>query len=219
MKARYSNNNNMPDTYAKRSEGITMTKPTIYGYARVSTTGQHLKPQVEQLKGAGATKIFKEKLSGKNLERGKLQELLKTLKAGDTLVVTKMDRLARNVSEGMALIDDLNSRDVTLNVLNMGVFDNSPTSKLIRNILLSVADWEREMILERQREGIEQAKQAGKYKGRPKTYTSKHKGLQHALNLFDDRKSNGYTVDEIAEMTGISKRTIYREAKKRTDAK
>lgn len=219
MKARYSNNNNMTNTYAKRNEGIIMTKPTIYGYARVSTTGQHLKPQIEQLKDVGATKIYREKLSGKNLERGKLQELLNELKAGDTLIVSKMDRLARNVSEGMALIDDLNSRNVTLNVLNMGVFDNSPTSKLIRNILLSVADWEREMILERQREGIEQAKRAGKYKGRPKTYTKNHKGLNHALELFDNRETNGHTVDEIAEMTGISKRTIYREAKKRTDAK
>lgn len=186
-----------------------------YGYARVSTAQQDLKAQVKQLQQAGATKIIEEKISGKNLERAGLQDLLNDLKEGDTLVITKMDRIARNVKDGIQIIDSLNDKGVTLHVLNMGVFDNTPTSKMIRNILLSVAEWEREMMLERQKEGIAEAKKAGKYKGMPKKYHEKHKGLQHALELFDNRSENKMTVNDIADITGISRATIYREVRAR----
>lgn len=148
--------------------------------------------------------------SGKDLERAGLQELFNQLQAGDTLIITKMDRMARNVQDGISLIDSLNERGITLHVLNMGLFDNSPTSKLIRNILLSVGEWEREMILERQREGIQEAKVRGVFKGMPKKYTDKHKGLQHALALYVTRDSNKMTVNEISSITGISRATIYR---------
>lgn len=183
----------------------------IYGYARVSTVGQDLTIQKKALKGAGAEKIIAEKASGKNTDRKGLKRLLGQLQSGDALIITKMDRIARNVKEGIELIDNLNEQGITLNVLNMGVFDNSPTSKLIRNILLSVGEWEREMILERQREGIQEAKARGLYKGMPKKYTDTHKGLQHALELMENRDSNNMTVNDIAEETGISRATIYRE--------
>lgn len=189
-----------------------------YGYARVSTAQQNLASQKKALKEAGAEEIYAEKVSGKNLDRALLQEVLKRLKSGDTLVVTKMDRIARNVIEGIALIDSLIERGIALHVLNMGIFDDTPTSRLIQNILLSVADWERQMMLERQREGIELAKEQGKYKGRQKTYTKNHKGLKHALSLFNNRADNKLTVQEIAEMTGISRRTIYREAERLKEA-
>ena len=115
----------------------------IYGYARVSTVGQDLTIQKKALKEAGAEKIIAEKASGKNTDRKGLKRLLAQLQSGDALIITKMDRIARNVKEGIELIDNLNEQGITLNVLNMGVFDNSPTSKLIRNILLSVGEWER----------------------------------------------------------------------------
>lgn len=181
------------------------------GYARVSTVGQDLTTQVKALKQAGAEKIVKEKQSAKNINRSGLQKLLVELKEGDTLIITKMDRISRNVRDGIALIDDLNKMGISLHVLNMGVFDNSPASKLIRNILLSVAEWEREMILERQKEGIQEAKARGLYKGMPKKYNSNHKGLQHALELMDNRDSNKMTVNDISSITGISRATIYRE--------
>ncbi|MGB3160378.1 MAG: recombinase family protein [Carnobacterium sp.] len=181
-----------------------------YGYARVSTAGQNLTAQKKALTDAGTEKIYSEKVSGKSIDRKQLDKLLKELKAGDTLIVTKMDRIARNVKEGIDFIESLNNNGITLHVLNMGIFDNTPTSKLIQNILLSVADWEREIILERQREGIALAKEQGKYKGRKPKYTNQHKGLEHALELFNDRVNNKLTVKEIEDMTGISKSTIYR---------
>lgn len=186
-----------------------------YGYARTSTQHQDLTAQKKALKQAGVEKIISEKKSGKDLDRQGLQALFNQLQDGDTLVITKMDRIARNVKDGIELIDELNEKGITLHVLNMGVFDNTPTSKLIRNILLSVADWEREMMLERQKEGIQEAKARGVYKGRKKKFTDSNKALQHALELFQDRDNNKKTVQEIADITGMSRMTLYREAKKR----
>lgn len=186
-----------------------------YGYARVSTHHQELEAQIKTLKQSGAERIVSEKVSGKDLDRAGLQKLLNQLEPGDTLIIAKMDRIARNVQDGIQLIDNLNERGIILHVLNMGLFDSSPTSKLIRNILLSVGEWEREMILERQREGIQEAKARGVYKGRIKKYTDKHRGLSHALELLRNRETNKMTVKEIEAITGISKATLYREAKHR----
>ncbi|MBJ7984777.1 MULTISPECIES: recombinase family protein [Bacillus cereus group] len=189
----------------------------IYGYARVSTQGQNLESQLTELKKAGAEDIRKEKASGKSLNRNGLNDLLNQLTQGDTLMVTKMDRIARNVREGIDLISQLNEKGIKLHVLNMGVFDGSPTSKLITNILLSVADWEREMLLERQRAGIEEAKKRGAYKGRAKKYTSKNASLVHALELYDNRDTNKMTMNKIAEVTQISRATLYRAIKEREE--
>ena len=189
----------------------------IYGYARVSTHGQNLESQLTELKKAGAEEIYKDKASGKSLNRDGLKDLLSQLTEGDTLIVTKMDRIARNVREGIDLISQLNEKGIKLHVLNMGVFDGSPTSKLITNILLSVADWEREMLLERQRAGIEEAKKRGAYKGRAKKYTSKNASLVHALELYDNREANKMTMNKIAEATQISRATLYRAIKEREE--
>jgi DNA invertase Pin-like site-specific DNA recombinase len=183
---------------------------TILGYARTSMEHQNIKMQIEQLKQAGAVTIHQDQKTGKNMDREGLQSLLSHLKEGDTLMVTKMDRIARNVKAGIELIDELNEKGIKLHVLNMGLFDGTPTSRMLQNILLSVAEWEREMMLERQRVGIEQAKQAGKYKGKPKKYTDKNAGLTHALELMKDRNTNGLTVNEIADITKISRATLYR---------
>ena len=189
----------------------------IYGYARVSTQGQNLESQLTELKKAGAEEIYKDKASGMSLNRDGLKDLLSQLTEGDTLIVTKMDRIARNVREGIDLISQLNEKGIKLHVLNMGVFDGSPTSKLITNILLSVADWEREMLLERQRAGIEEAKKRGAYKGRAKKYTSKNASLVHALELYDNREANKMTMNKIAEATQISRATLYRAIKEREE--
>lgn len=199
----------------KRPKGMNWMK---YGYARVSSASQNLTAQKKALIESGAEKIYSEKVSGKSMDRKQLDKLLKELKTGDTLVVTKMDRIARNVREGIDFIESLNSNGITLHVLNMGIFDNTPTSKLIQNILLSVADWEREIILERQREGIALAKAQGKYKGRKPKYTNQHKGLEHALDLFENRADNKLTVKEIEDMTNISKSTIYRAVREKEGA-
>lgn len=187
---------------------------TQYGYARVSTKDQNIETQIKQLKEAGATIIYQDKKTGKNMDREGLNDLLSKLKEGDTMVVTKMDRIARNLREGIDLIQNLVDNGIKLHVLNMGLFDGSPTSRLIINILLSVADWEREMMLERQREGIQAAKERGLYKGRPMKYTMNHKGLEYALDLLENREINKLTVNQIAEITKISRASLYRAAKR-----
>lgn len=185
----------------------------IYGYARVSTVGQNLEAQIKALQDAGAEQIIQEKKSGKDLDREGLQSLLSQLKSGDILLVTKMDRIARNVRKGMELIEELDEKGITLRVLNMPELSGGSTSKLVRNILLSVADWEREMMLERQREGIAIAKANGKYSNKPRKYHDKHKGMESALHDLANREQNGLTVKEICEKYSVTRSSLYNKAK------
>jgi DNA invertase Pin-like site-specific DNA recombinase len=141
------------------------------GYARTSTSDQTagLAAQERDLKAAGAERIFGEQVSSV-APRAKLAECLAFLRQGDVLTVTKPDRLARSTAELLTIEADLSKRGVGLVVLSMGgerLDTRNPTSKLMLTILAGVATWEREIMLERQREGIAKAKAAGKYKGRP----------------------------------------------------
>lgn len=177
----------------------------ICGYARVSTKyqekeGNSLDAQEEQLKAAGARIIYKETYTGTLVERPQFNELKHALEAGDTIMVTKLDRLARSASAGIDLIDELLSHGIKVHVLNMGLMDNTPTGKLIRNILLAFAEFERDMIVERTQEG---RRISGHYGGRPKKY--KKEQIEHALYLL---KSHSYK--QVSKMTGISPSTIYR---------
>lgn len=188
-----------------------------YGYARVSSTGQDLTVQLNSLKDNGCDKIFKEKASGRDKDhRQQFNKLLDTVQEGDIIVVTKLDRFARSTKDALATIEQLNNKGVSLVVLNMGgdkVDTSTAIGKLMVTVLAGIAEFEADMIKERQLEGIALAKERGVYKGRPHTYTEKHKGLQHALELFNDRDNNGYTVNEIAEMTHVSRATIYRASR------
>ncbi|MCG6796360.1 recombinase family protein [Geobacillus sp. YHL] len=189
-----------------------------YGYARVSSSGQNLEAQLKQLEEFGCEKIFKEKVSGRKKDnREQFNKLLETVKEGDVIVVTKLDRFARSTKDALNTIEYLNSKGVGLVVLNMGgekVDTTTAIGKLMVTILAGIAEFEADMIRERQLEGIALAKQRGVYKGRPKKYTEHNKGLQYALELFRNREKNGMTVNEIAEITKISRATIYREAKR-----
>lgn len=186
-----------------------------YGYARVSTADQNLEVQLEALRQAGAEEIFRDKATGKNTNRQGLKALLSNLQAGDTLIISKLDRLARSLKDGIQLVDELIEKGIKLHVLNLGHFDDTATSKLLRNLLLSVAEWEREMILDRQKEGIAVAKANGKYKGKPKKYTDKNPALVHALELFANRATNGKTVKEICQITKVSRASLYNIAKEK----
>ncbi len=142
----------------------------IVGYARTSTTDQTagLAGQERDLKGIGAERLYAEQVSS-TAQRVKLAECLAFLREGDVLAVTKPDRLARSTAELLTIEADLSRRGVGLIVLSMGgerLDTRNPTSKLMLTILAGVATWEREIMLERQREGIAVAKAAGKYKGR-----------------------------------------------------
>ena len=143
----------------------------IIGYARTSTSDQTagLAAQERDLRAAGAERVFSELVSSV-AQRDRLGECLAFLRNGDALMVTKPDRLARSTAELLAIEADLSRRGVGLVVLSMGgerLDTRKPTSKLMLTILAGVATWEREIMLERQREGIAKAKAEGKYKGRP----------------------------------------------------
>jgi DNA invertase Pin-like site-specific DNA recombinase len=143
----------------------------IIGYGRTTTTDQAvgLAAQERDLGAAGATKIFTDQGSSV-AKRDRLAECLTFLREGDVLMVTKPDRLARSTTELLAIEADLSKRKIGLVILSMGgerLDTRNPTSKLMLTVLAGVATWEREMMLERQREGIARAKAEGKYKGRP----------------------------------------------------
>jgi len=181
----------------------------VYGYARVSTAGQakdgnSLEQQEMVLRGAGAAEVFSDNFTGMKLDRPRLRALLDKLRGGDTLIVTKLDRIARSLTEGSRLVTELLERGVTVNILNIGVMDKTPSSRLIRNIFFSFAEFERDMIVERTQEGKALAKtKAGFKEGRPKAYTPEQ--LRHAVALL-----GSHSYSEVVNMTKISKSTLQR---------
>lgn len=184
---------------------------TIYGYARVSTAGQDLEAQIQSLEKNGATIIYQEKFTGIKTDRPQLNELLSVLGEGDTLMVTKLDRIARSSTQGSELVKELLSKGIKVHILNMGLMDNTPASKLIRNIFFAFAEFERDMIVERTQEGKAIARQNPNYReGRKPTYTKKQ--LDHALGLLKNHSYN-----QVVDLTGISKSTLIREVKKRKE--
>lgn len=178
------------------------------GYARVSTAGQakdgtSLESQEEQLRAAGAVEIYKDVCTGATTDRPELNRLLNRLKPGDTLVVTKLDRIARSVSQGSELIQRLTGDNVTVNVLNIGKIDNSASGRLLLNVMLSFAEFERDLIIERTQEG---RVASGNLGGRPKKFGREQ--IAHAVDLLQD-----HSYAQVSEMTGISKSTLLRARK------
>lgn len=189
-------------------------QPTVYGYARVSTRGQakdgnSLEFQEKQLRDAGAEKIFFDTYTGKVTDRPELDKLIDEMQSGDTMIVTKLDRVARSVSAGSELIDELSKKGIKVNILNMGIIDDTPTGRLLRNVMLSFAEFERDMIVQRTQEGKAIAKtKPGFRDGRPKKYNDKQ--LVHAIELLE---TNSYK--QVSEITGISISTLAREKRKK----
>lgn len=180
----------------------------IYGYARISTVkqiaGNSLEDQENILRNKGCQEIIVEQYTGKTTDRPKLNELVDRLKDGDTLVVTKLDRLARTAMEGNELIKKLIDKGVTVVIENMGTISNKPMDKLMVNVLLAFAEFERSMIIERTQAGKEIAKTKDGFKdGRPKKY-NEHR-IKNALELLGE---NSYK--EVEKLTGISKSTLIR---------
>ncbi|HLR66687.1 MAG TPA: recombinase family protein, partial [Virgibacillus sp.] len=142
-----------------------------YGYARVSTIHQDLKGQLQALKSEGCEEIFQDKVTGTKKNRHQLQQLLHEIQKGDTLVVTKLDRLARSAMDGIKIIQQLFQQGVKVHVLNMGLVEDTPTGRLILSVMLAFAEFERDMIVERTQEGKAIARQDPNFKeGRPKIY-------------------------------------------------
>jgi Site-specific recombinases, DNA invertase Pin homologs len=188
-------------------------KTMVYGYARVSTKtqardGNSLEAQEKTLKENGAIQIFADSFTGTKACRPQLDKLLFKLQDGDTIIVTKLDRIARSAQQGCELVSNLLDRNIRVNILNIGIMDNTPASKLIRTIFFAFAEFERDMIVERTQEGKEIARQKQDYRdGRPLKFTQKQ--LKHALKLLDN---NSYR--QVEELTGISKSTLIRAKRK-----
>ena len=186
----------------------------IYGYARVSTKGQakdgnSLEAQEKALRESGANEIYVDAFTGTKTDRPEFDKLMNKIQKGDTLIVTKLDRFARSMSQGSELVSDLIERGIKVYILNIGVMDNTPSSKLIRNVFFAFAEFERDMIVERTMEGKAIAKQNPDFReGRPKKYGRKQ--IEHALELLD---SNSYK--QVEDLTGISKSTLIRAKKKK----
>jgi DNA invertase Pin-like site-specific DNA recombinase len=181
-----------------------------YGYARVSTVSQELEVQLSALKNENCDLIFSEKFTGTKADRPQLKEVLSVLKEGDTLVVTKLDRLARNTVEGIEIVKDLFSKGVRVHVLNVGLLEDTTMGRFFLTTLLAVAEMERNLIVERTQEGKAIAKQREDFReGRPNKFSKKQ--VAHALELL-----NTHSYKQVEETTGISKSTLIRAKKKAT---
>jgi DNA invertase Pin-like site-specific DNA recombinase len=179
----------------------------IIGYARVSTEGQELTAQLEQLQSAGIDKVFKEKASGVKQDRPQLAAMIDHLREGDTVVVCKLDRIARSTKHLLEILETLESRKVSFKALNIDLDTSTPTGKLMFTMLGAIATFEREMMLERQREGIRIAKDAGAYKGRKPT------AREQSAKVMDLLITHGMTKQAVADKLNIGVASVYRIVK------
>lgn len=177
----------------------------LVGYARTSTTNQKagLEAQRRDLKAAGCTKIFHEELSAVATARPELDRALDYVREGDTMIVTKPDRLARSTSDLLDIAKRLEGKGVTLRILSMNVDTATPTGRLMLTLLGGIATFERDLMLERQREGIAKARADGKYKGRAPTARRK---ADDVIRL----RAEGMTGDGIAAQLGIGRASVFR---------
>lgn len=178
---------------------------TLVGYARTSTVEQvaGLEAQVAELEAIGCTKVFKEHVSSVDAQRPQLTSALGWVREGDTFIVTRPDRLARSVSALLKIVDELKRRNIHVRILSMGVDTSSATGTLMLQVLAAVSEFERNIMLERQRAGIAKAKAEGRYKGRTPTARMKS---EEVLRL----KAAGMSVVNIVRSTGVSRASIYR---------
>lgn len=186
----------------------------IYGYARVSSKGQDLygtslDNQEKELRSAGATEILRESFTGRKKHRPELDRLMQMVEPGDTVVITKLDRIARSAKQGLTIIDEFLDKGVNLHVLNMAKFDNTPSGKLMRTVFLAFAEFECDMIVERTSEG-----KAVKREYDPDWREGRRRKEIPDFQIFLQKQKDGeLTVDECCAILGISRRTWYNRAR------
>jgi DNA invertase Pin-like site-specific DNA recombinase len=176
----------------------------IIGYARTSTIEQvaGLDAQERDLSAAGVEKLFSERVSSV-AERAELKKALDYLRDGDVFIVTKLDRLARSVPDLVGIVEKIAAKGASLKIMNPDIDTKTPTGKLMLNLLGSIAQFERELMLERQREGIAKAKADGKYKGRKATARAQTEAV---LSL----RQTGAGASAISRQIGIGRSSVYR---------
>lgn len=180
----------------------------LVGYARTSTTEQKagLEDQVAELTRLGCERVFQEHGSGIDSSRPELAKVLDFVRAGDVLMVTKPDRIARSTEDLLGLVRKLREKGCEVRILSLGIDTTAPTGKLMLTMLAGIAEFERDLMLERQRAGIAKAKAEGKYKGRAPTARSKAEDMRAM-------KAAGHTAEDIAARLGISIRSVFRHLK------
>ena len=197
--------------YAARSDAqgaeseISPTSGLLVGYARVSTHDQKPELQLDALTKAGCAKVFTEKASGAQRERPQLIAALDRMRPGDTLVVWKLDRLARSLRQLIETVDELEKRKIGFRSLTEAIDTNTPGGKLVFQIFASLAAFERSVIRERTKAGLTAARARGKFGGRPPALTEKD--LQEARALLRDPE---ITVEQVASRLGVGASTLYR---------
>ena len=185
----------------------------IYGYSRVSTESQRdnnsREAQEQMLRAAGAEKIYHDVMTGTKADRPQLTALLADIEEGDKLIVCKLDRLSRTATQGFEIIQTLMNKGITVQVLNIGTMDNSATGKLIMQVFLAFAEFERDCITARMQEGKAIArKKPGYHEGRPKRYSKAR--LDSAMKLLEE-----FSYKEVERQTGISVSTLARTRRAR----
>ncbi|WP_426261806.1 recombinase family protein [Sphingomonas sp. DC1100-1] len=175
------------------------------GYARVSTADQDLAPQLDVLRAKGCEPIYSEHASGKHADRPELAQAMKALRAGDTLVVWRLDRLGRSLPDLIATVNELADRGVAFESVTEAIDTTTASGKLVFNIFASLADFERHLIGERTRAGLAAGRARGRMGGRPPALTSRQ--LREARLLLTDPEA---TVTAVAERYGVSRTTLYK---------
>lgn len=175
------------------------------GYARVSTSGQTLDAQLEQLGAAGCDSVFKETMSGARSDRPELRKALATLSEGDVLVIKRLDRLARSTRDLLDIVHEIETKGAKLKALTDSWADTTtPTGKLILTVLGGLAEFERSLIAERTAEGRERARRAGRRLGRPPKLSQYQRDVVFKMRL------DGQDNAEIARVLGVSRSTVSR---------
>ncbi|MCD6272759.1 MAG: recombinase family protein [Deltaproteobacteria bacterium] len=177
----------------------------LVGYARVSTDDQKLNLQRYALNQVGCEQIFEDQFSGAKAERSGLQQALQYARAGDTIVVWRLDRLSRSLKDLIEMVTLLESKGIGLKSLHEAIDTSSSSGKLIFHIFGALAEFERNLIRERTQAGLQAARARGRKGGRPKALNKDKQAL--VVKLYDEKK---HTVDQICEMMGISKPTLYK---------
>ncbi len=181
----------------------------VYGYARVSTADQNLDRQLDALRKYGIDKLYCEKMSGTKKNRPELDKMLAELSEGDTVVIESLSRLGRSVKNLSELMELYNAKNIRLVSLKETIDTTSPTGRLLYTILSSLAQFERDILVERTTEGLKAARARGRVGGRPKTDA---KVMQKAVALYQTKE---YSITDITDLTGVSKSALYRALKER----
>ena len=183
-------------------------KNYIFGYARVSTESQNLDRQIDTLTNYGCDIIYSEKMTGTKKDRPELNKMLDRMTEGDTVVIVALSRLGRSTKDLIELTETFQNKGVQLVSLKENVDTSTPSGKLLFTLMSAIAQFERDTIAERTREGLRSARARGRMGGRPKVDPD---SVRKAVKLYNTHQ---YSIKEIEELTGVKKSTLYRNISK-----